>query len=58
MLLNELRKLAEMSLLVKYLAPQLSFSHYPVEMGWDDPVERAKMGQKKRRKRVEIAGRS
>lgn len=47
MLLDELRKLAEMPFLVKYLAPQLGFSHYPVEMRWDNPIERAKMGQKK-----------
>ena len=47
MLLNELRELAEMPFLMKHLTSQLSFSHDPVEMGWNDSIERTKMGQKK-----------
>ena len=46
-LFDELGELAEMPFLVKHLAPELSLSHHPVEVGRNDPIERTRMDDEK-----------
>lgn len=47
MLLDELRKLTKMTFLMEHLTTQLGLSHDSVKVGWNDPIERTRKGEKR-----------